>query len=86
MITKRFELEALRLERKEGVIKVMVVEIRLSLVEGGIRSGGVENGGKEEKPHYLAFWVPRWFSVQTFSSRSFLFFLIFTYLFGCASS
>ena len=28
----------------------MVVEIRLSLVEGGIRSGGVENGGKEEKP------------------------------------
>ena len=52
----------------------MVVEIRLSLVEGGTRSGGVENGEKEEKPHYLAFWVPRWFSVQTFCPRSFLFF------------
>ena len=57
----------------------MVVEIRLSLVEGGTRSGGVENGEKEEKPHYLAFWVPRWFSVQTFCPRSFLFFF-FKYL------
>ena len=56
----------------------MVVEIRLSLVEGGTRSGGVENGEKEEKPHYLAFWVPRWFSVQTFCPRYFLFF--FKYL------
>ena len=65
----------------------MVVEIRFSLVEGGTRSGGVENGEKEENPHYLAFWVPRWFSVQTFSPCSVLFFfLIFTYLFGCASS
>lgn len=50
VMTQRFELEALRLERKEGVIKVMVVEIRLSLVEGATRSGGVENGEKGRKP------------------------------------
>ena len=62
----------------------MVVEIRLSLVEGGTRSGGVENGEKEEKPHYLAFWVPRWFSVQTFCPRSFLFFLnIYLFIWLC---
>ena len=43
-------MKHLGLERKEGAIKVMVVEIRLSLVEGGIsRSGGVENGEREEK-------------------------------------
>lgn len=61
-------MKHLGLERKEGVIKVMVVEVRLSLVEGGIsRSGGVENGEREEKkkkPHCFSFldaqvvWCP----------------------------
>lgn len=63
-------MKHLGLERKEGVIKVMVVEVRLSLVEGGIsRSGGVEHGEREEKknPIALAFWMPRWFGVQIFS-------------------
>lgn len=59
----------------------MVVEIRFSLVEGGTRSRGVENGEKEENPHYLAFWVPRWFSVQTFSPCSVLFFFFNIYVF-----
>lgn len=44
-------LKHLGLERQEGVIKATVVDISLSLVEGGIsRSGGVESRKRGDNP------------------------------------
>ena len=44
-------LKHLGLERQEGVIKATVVDISLSLVEGGIsRSGGAESRKRGDNP------------------------------------